>query len=204
MRKLLFIDCCIRGEASRTKRIADAFFGALDKRTFEIERLDLSSLNLLPLNKERLEYREELHVQGRLSDPFFDLAKQFATADLIVIAAPFWDMGIPAILKTYLENVSVSSITFGADETGYFGGLCRAEKMVYFTTRGFDIADETELEQASPYLKALVAFFGIRGFDMISVMGTDILPKEEVERSLVDAEKRAKQLARNLSLVDNL
>ena len=204
MRKLLYLDCCMHGEKSRTKRIADAFFSVLDKTVFEIERLELDTLGISPLNRESLEHREELLATGQRSDPLFNLAKQFARAELIVIAAPFWDMGIPAILKTYFENVSVSGVTFGADETGYFGGLCYAEKIIYLTTRGMDIADETELEQASPYLKALVAFFGIRGFEMISAFGMNELSPEEVERRLVDAENRAKQLARDLSRADNL
>lgn len=41
----------------------------------------------------------------------FDVAKQFARTDMVVVAAPFWDMGIPAKLKIYFENVSVSDIT---------------------------------------------------------------------------------------------
>ena len=37
-------------------------------------------------------------------------AKQFAGADTIVIAAPFWDLSFPAILKTYIENIYVTGI----------------------------------------------------------------------------------------------
>ena len=29
MKNVLFVDCCIRGEASRTKKLADAFLSAL-------------------------------------------------------------------------------------------------------------------------------------------------------------------------------
>lgn len=204
MRKLLYLDCCIRGENSRTKRIADAFFGALDKKLFQIERLDLNETEILPLNRERYERREELVKTAQYADPMFKLAKQFASADLIVLAAPFWDMGIPAMLKAYFENVSVKGITFGADENGYFGGLCAAERIIYFTTRGMDIEDGTELEQASPYLNALVAFFGIRGFEMLSAFGLDEVSDEEAERRLSAAEKNAKLIARRISAGDYL
>lgn len=44
-------------------------------------------------------------------DSMFDVAKQFARTDMVVVAAPFWDMSIPAKLKIYFENVSVSDIT---------------------------------------------------------------------------------------------
>ena len=33
----------------------------------------------------------------------FDLAGQFAGADTIVIAAPFWDLSFPAALKQYMQ-----------------------------------------------------------------------------------------------------
>lgn len=199
MKKLLYIDCCIRGEQSRTKRIADAFKGALTDR-IEVVTVDLNELELLPLNKERLKSREK----AQIGDPIFALAKQFATAQIIVIAAPFWDMGIPALLRAYFENVSVKNITFGADETGYFGGICHAETMIFLTTRGMDIEDGGELEQASPYLKALVAFFGIGGFEMISARGLDEVSPEEAENRLVDAENHAKLLARKISSPDYL
>lgn len=198
MKKLLYIDCCIR-ENSRTKRLANAFFGALADR-YDIETLDLNALNLQPLNRESLALRE----RAQLGDPIFQLATQFATAQLIVIAAPFWDMGIPAMLRTYFEHVSAAGVTFGADESGYFGGLCHAETMVYLTTRGMDIEDGSELEQASPYLKALCSFFGLGGFEMISAIGLDGVSPEEAENRIVEAENRTKRFARKISSPDYL
>lgn len=42
-KQLLYIDCCIRGDKSRTRRLADAFLGELEPRgEFEIERLFLT------------------------------------------------------------------------------------------------------------------------------------------------------------------
>ena len=38
--------------------------------------------------------------------------EQFQRADAILIAAPFYDLSIPALLKVYIENVSVDGITF--------------------------------------------------------------------------------------------
>ena len=194
MKKLLYINCCIRGENSRTNRLAKAFMGALSDR-IQVETIDLNELDLQPLNRERLAKREK----AQLGDPVFALAKQFATAQIIVVAAPFWDLGIPALLKSYFEHVSAKNVTFGADETGYFGGLCHAETMIFLTTRGMDVEDGSELEQASPYLKALVAFFGLGGFEMISAKGLDEVSPEEAENRLVDAENRAKLLGRKIS-----
>lgn len=198
MKKLLFVDCCIRGEVSRTKRLADAFLAALPEGTYETERIDLGTLDLLPLDRTRYFTREKLLDEGRLDDPLFSLAKQFAAADLVLVAAPFWDMGVPAILKTYIENVSISNVTFGCDEEGNFSGLCRAERMVLLTTRGMEIPDGSEAEQASPYLKAICAFFGIGAFDMVSCCGLDVVAPEEGASRLRLAEECAAEIAKSL------
>ncbi len=195
MKKLLFVDCCLRGDVSRTKKLADAFLAALPEGEYATNRIALGSLGILPLETARYFARETLLDAGKLGDPLFDLARQFADADLVLVAAPFWDMGIPAILKTYIEHVSISGITFGCDDKGNFGGLCKAEKMILLTTRGMEIPDGDRMEQASPYLKAVCAFFGIGGFVLVSAWGLDVVSAEEAERRLNAAREECAALA---------
>lgn len=194
MKTLLFIDGCIRGEISRTKKIASAFLEKFRKSSkYAIETITIDELAIAPLGRCEYERREQLLSTGKTCDKLFDLSKQFAKADLIVIAAPFWDMGIPAKLKIYFENVSVSGLTFGFDGVE-FRGLCNAERMVYITTRGMDIEDNDVMEQASPYLIALCKFFGIENFSMVSATSLDVKPNEADERLKV-AITQAEQLA---------
>ncbi len=126
MENLLFINACVRGERSRTLRLARRFLDAYQARhpdTVITER-NLCAERLQPQYPEVLEERDELWNAGRLDQPMFDPARQFAAADRIVIAAPFWDLCFPAILKIYLERISVTDITFGYDEQGAMVGLC--------------------------------------------------------------------------------
>jgi FMN-dependent NADH-azoreductase len=84
---------------------------------------------------------------------------QFAGADLAVIAAPYWDLSFPASLKTYIERVNCVGVTFAYDEENRSYGMCRAKKLVYITTAGGTIIDET---LGYGYLKALCEnFYGI-------------------------------------------
>jgi len=161
---------------------------------FAVEKIDLDNLPLAPLNRREYEKREQLLAAGEYGNPMFDYAKQFAAADLIVVAAPFWDMGIPAKLKTYFENVSVSGFTFRCTEDGSCG-LCRAKAMVYITTRGMDIADGSAMEQASPYLRALNKFFNTGEFSMVSACSLDTKP-HEADKRVKDAVQRAEELAK--------
>ena len=89
MRTLLVVDCCIRKEESRTKKILERFLSAVPSDC-EVERLVLTEENLAPLMGDFFEQRQRLLETGDFSHPRFRYAKQFANADLVVIAAPFW------------------------------------------------------------------------------------------------------------------
>ena len=115
-----------------------------------------------------------LAAAGKLDDPLFADAWQFARADRIVLAAPFWELSFPAILRIYLERVSMRDITFGYEESGLVG-RCRAEKLLLVTTRGGDYSlPETEwMEMGARQLKALCAMFGIPKFELLCAEGLD-------------------------------
>ena len=128
----LYLNCCVRDE-SRTDRLARA---VLKKLGGEYTELNLYEQELLPLDKERLNYRTALVEQGNYDDKIFDCAKQFANADTIVIAAPYWDSSFPSPLKIYIENIYVTGIVSVYDENGMPKGLCKAEHLYYVTTAG--------------------------------------------------------------------
>lgn len=65
----------------------------------------------------------------------FCYANQFKAADVIVIAAPYWDLSFPSLLKVYLEHVAIVGITFGYEESGSVG-YCHGDKIVYLSTCG--------------------------------------------------------------------
>lgn len=158
MENLLFINACVRGERSRTLKLARRFldaYRAAHPDTVITER-DLCAARLQPQYPEVLAERDALWSAGKLEQPMFEPAWQFAAADKLVIAAPFWDMSFPAILKIYLERISVTDLTFGYSEEGAMVGLCRASKLLYITTRGGNYAG-TPMETATPVLKALKA-----------------------------------------------
>lgn len=176
--EILFVNSCVRGkERSRTKKIAEAFFAeikALDEEAI-ITEVDLMQINPPYMTYSNFEEREELIEGKNFNSPIFSLAKQFSAADRIVIAAPFWEYSFPAILKAYIENVSVCGITFTYNEAGSVG-LCKAKKMMYITTRGGIVSNSQDdwLENGARYLKAMCNLYGIAEFDMIDAQGLDI------------------------------
>ena len=174
MENLLFINACVRGERSRTLKLARRFldaYRAAHPDTVITER-DLCADRLQPQYPEVLAERDALWSAGKLEQPMFEPARQFAAADKLVIAAPFWDMSFPAILKIYLERISVTDLTFGYSEEGAMVGLCRASKLLYITTRGGNYAG-TPMETATPVLKALCTMYGIPEFQCLDAEGLD-------------------------------
>ena len=128
---VLFINACVR-ENSRTLVLAKNVMKDIHD---EITELNVCAEGLEPLGAELLEKREGLIKEGKSDDPMLRYAKQFAEADEIVIAAPFWDLSFPAILKIYFEQITVSGITFKYNE-GRPIGLCKAKSLTYVTTSG--------------------------------------------------------------------
>lgn len=113
--KMLVVDCCIRGEESRTKKLYEAFLENISG-DYNVEILNLNHENLAPVTREEI-YERELRIKkGEKDSPVFRYANQFKAADVIVIAAPYWDLSFPSLLKVYLEHVAIVGITFGYEE----------------------------------------------------------------------------------------
>ncbi len=198
MKKVLYLDCCIRENDSRTKLIADAFFEELHKKSdFSVDKLVIDQLDIVPIGSKEYKHRQNLLEVRNLDDKMFDLAKQFAQVDIVVVAAPFWDMSFPSKLKVYFENITVEGLTFKSSEDGNIVGNCKASKFIFLTTRGMDIEDGSVMEQGAPYLNAIRLFYGIDEFEMVSTFGLDVHP-DEVEVRLNKAIEQAKQIAKNL------
>lgn len=171
---ILYIDACAR-EASRTRKLADALVSRLTKEEPDqvVTRvLYREADQFQPLTEDRIRQRDEAYAKQDFSDPIFRYAEEFASADRIVIAAPYWDFSFPAILKLYLEHVSVSGITFHYKEDGEPVGHCRADMLYYVTTAGGEIGS---FNYGYDYVKLLTrGLFGVRDTQCIRVVGLDL------------------------------
>lgn len=174
MKKLIFIDACMRA-GSRTRRIAGPLVAELSKR-YSVETVDLTRNIYTAADNHTLEDRNN----GIVPEEHVALAKRIAAADRIVIAAPFWDMSFPAALKVFFENMSLFGVTFDTDDKKCYG-LCKAEKVLYITSRGMDICTGDPLEQATPYIKALSHLWGWGELTVIAAQNMDYSSPEEIE-----------------------
>lgn len=179
---ILFVNCCVR-ENSRTKKLADYLISKLRGDVSEVRPGE----EMFPvIDGEFIEKREKYEARSDYDHFCFDFAKQFAQADSIVIAAPYWDLSFPASLKQYFELVNVIGITFGYNEEGLPFGMCSAKTVYYVSTSGGNYYNE---EYGYGYVKALAeTFYGIQDVKLIKAVGLDIVGADQ-EKILADAEK---------------
>ena len=190
MKKILLIDASFR-EGSRTKELTDYLLSKLEG---EVIRLDLEKLNLKPLDKNDLDMRTALLEKKDYSHPFFNEAKLFKDADLIVFSTPYYDFSFSALIKVFIEHINCDGITFGFTEKGEYLKYCKANDVIYVTTSGGPLKEEFGFN----YIKALdEVFYGIPNTHLIKAENLDIIGMDnniEMEKAKKSIDELVKQL----------
>ena len=197
MKKLLFIDACVNRGISRTEQLAQTLLKEMNQNgEYEIETLNLEDEDLKLFTGKESALRESLTRAGNFEGPLFTYAKQFAAADRIVVAAPYWDFSFPARMKCYLEQICVTGLTFTFSSKGIPGGLCHADSLHYVTTSGGSIG---ELNLGYEYLEKLCkVYYGINETVCYTAEGLDI-EGNSVEDIMKEAEEKAVQKYREFT-----
>ena len=186
MDNVLFINACVR-EESRTLKLAKCI---LDKTNGIKKEVNLYLEDFKPLDNETIKIRDHALLSNEFSDHYFSHAKDFKNADVIIIAAPYWDLSFPAVLKVYLENICVNGLTFKYLVDGSVLGLCRARKLIYVATSGGYIPDNN---YAFNYIDTLSKeFYGINDTEFVKLEALDIYP-DQVDKKI---EEKIKMLNR--------
>jgi len=198
MSKVLYIKANAKAEGeSRTFRISDSFIETYKASNPEDEVVELdlydAGLQFLPKGK-MMELRQAVQNHDK-NHPVLKFAYDFIEADKYVIAEPIWNLGIPAILKAYIDYVAVGGITFTYTEKGPVG-LCKNKKAVNIITRGGDYSSQPveSIEMADKYLRNIFGFMGITDYTTIAADRLDIFT-EDTEKLLTDAVDKAQEVA---------
>lgn len=199
MSKVLYIKANVKPEGqSKTFRISDSFIEEYKKNNpnDEIITLDLYKENINFLKGEDLEVVFGPKNEESRNHPILKYAYQFVEADKYVIAAPMWNLNVPAILKAYIDYVSVTGITFKYTENGPVG-LCQGKKAVHIVSRGGSYSEGpgAAFEMGDRYLRTIFGFFGTTDFTTIAAENVDVIG-EDVEAILENAINKARAIAK--------
>lgn len=196
MGKLLYIKANIKNEGeSRTFQVSDQFVEEYKKnhKEDEVIVLDLYKENIDFLRQEDLKDIFGPKDENSRKNEKLKYAYQFADADKYVIAAPMWNLNIPAILKAYIDYVSVTGIAFKYTEHGPVG-LLNGKKAVHIVSRGGAYLD-SPYEMGDRYLRTILNFFGIQDIETIALENLDVVGVDVAEK-IKDGIERAQSLAK--------
>ena len=197
MSKVLYIKANIKNEGeSRTFKVSDSFVEEYKKNNPEDEiiTLDLYKENIDFLRADDLGKLFGPKDEESKNNSILKYAYEFADADKYIIAAPMWNLSFPAILKAYIDYVSVSGITFKYTAEGPVG-LLNNKKAVHIVSRGGGY-DNSPYEMGDRYLRTILGFFGIKDIETIAIDNLDVMGvnvKEKVEECIEKAISLAKK-----------
>lgn len=198
MSKVLYIKANIKPEGqSKTYQISDSFIDEYRRMNpqDEIITLDLYKEGIDFLKGEDLGAVFGPKTEESKNHPILKYAYQFAEADKYVIAAPMWNLSVPAILKAYIDYVSVTGITFKYTAEGPVG-LCTGKKALFVASRGGDYSNGMgmQFEMGERYIRTIFAFFGITDIQSVTADNVDVMGID-VDAILEEAVNKAKQIA---------
>jgi FMN-dependent NADH-azoreductase len=202
MSNILLITSSPRGDASYSTRIARTLAEKLASREqgSTITVRDLTAQHLPHLDATfataRNTPQEQLSPAQKavlnLSDA---LVAELSAADVIIIGAAMINFGIPSNLKAYIDHVLRPGVTFKYSEKGP-EGLLRDKKVYLVLARGgvYSQGFMQSLNFQDPYLKAVLAFIGLKDVEVIAAEGVAFGP-EAAEKSVNAALERVHALA---------
>jgi FMN-dependent NADH-azoreductase len=129
-----------------------------------------------------------------LSDRLVD---EFLAADVLVLAAPMWNLSIPASLKAWIDLIVREGRTFAFTETGVAPLVPPGKKVYVFSARGGAYPAGSQmraLDFQDPYLRAILGVLGLTGIEFIAAERQSESPAAAAE-GLACAERAMAALA---------
>lgn len=199
MSKVLYIKANPKSdEASRTFKISERFIESYKQSHpgDDIKTLDLYLEDIHLLTTEDINSIFGEKSKADVEHPILRYAYEFLAADKYIIAAPLWNLSIPAILKAYIDYISVPGITFKYTEQGAVG-LCSGKKAIYIAARGGEYSQGpfAPYEMGERYLRTIFGFLGITDFTTISAEKLDVYGENVdaiIEKAISQAQESAK------------
>lgn len=168
---ILLVNSSSRVEGSVTRAISAQLVDQLARQhDINVVQRDLT---------EGMSFIDEQWVGANFTDPdartdaqkaalaFSDsLIDELEQASHIVIAAPIYNFGVPAVLKAWIDQVARARVTFRYTENGP-EGLLKGKK-AYLVVASGGVPLGSEVDFASSYLRHVLGFLGIDDVTLVN------------------------------------
>lgn len=196
--KLLYVKANPKDDSdSNTSSLGNVFVQEYQRSNpdCEIITLDLYKEGIEPLDADTL-----TKMFAGQENKAYQYAKQFANVDRYVIAAPMWNLGIPSILKAYIDYVSYVEVAFKYTEAGPIGLLSdKPRKAIHISSRGgiYSEGPAKEFDLSDKYIRTILGFFGITQVESLFLEQTNILQGDALKEAINQSHQAARNLAIN-------
>lgn len=182
MKQILMIEVSPRGTQSASRAVTETLVERLaaDHPSALLIRRDLST-DVLPhldgptlsaISTRDATEAESLKSAARQSDALTD---ELLASDLLVIATPMWNFGIPSALKAWIDLVVRPGRTFQYAGAGV-DGLAKGKKAILVLASGgvFSEGPWQSWDHVEPYLRQILGFIGIVDVQTVRAEGTNV------------------------------
>jgi FMN-dependent NADH-azoreductase len=162
--------------------------------------------------KEPLPHVDEAFVTGRvlaaekrspaeakalaLSDALVD---ELAAADVVVLAVPMYNFGLPSTLKAWIDYIVRPGRAFSYSEKGP-EGLFKGKKAVVVVARGgvYSEGAAQQLDFQESYLRTVLGFIGITNVHVVRVEGV-AMGEEALKNAMASAKAQSEEVVREFA-----
>ncbi|UTW13306.1 FMN-dependent NADH-azoreductase [Marinobacterium rhizophilum] len=175
MTKVLVIQSSALNETSNTRLLTTKLLARLGRDAqIAVTTRDLAQDQLPHITDQTLgafftpadQRSDEQNAIIALSDT---LVGELMDTDILIIAAPMYNFGVPSTLKAYFDHIARAGVTFKYTETGPVGLV--QNKQAYIVTATGGIHAGTPRDFVAPYVETFLGFIGINAVETFAAEG---------------------------------
>ncbi len=177
-KKTLVVTYLPSGERSNTKKLVDAFLAAAQGKT-RLEQLDL--LKELPdvFSAEVLGAYVTRNYMGQALTPaqaaaiakMDRMTAQLKAADVVVVAFPMHNFGLPAPVKAWFDSVMLKGQTWDVGASGFVGLMKGKQALILNSSGGVYEGSLAGWEHAVSLAKVEFTFMGYESIEAVAAGG---------------------------------
>ncbi|MEM9044042.1 MAG: NAD(P)H-dependent oxidoreductase [Pseudomonadota bacterium] len=171
MTKILRIDASMRRQGSVTRDLADKIEERILMATkkSEVQRRDLT---------DAIPQIDEAWIDANFTDPDArsadqkarlglsdELVDELRQADVVILAVPVYNFGVPAAFKAWVDQICRARETFRYTENGPVGLLQGKKAILVSASGGTEIG--SAIDFTTPYVRHILGFIGITDVTII-------------------------------------
>lgn len=182
--KILRLDTSVFSEQGSSTRLNQALtekleqtYGEVEVRHRDLAREPLPHFSAEVITALQTEVEALSPAQAKLRALADELIEELFAADILVVAAPMYNFGIPSTLKAWIDYVARAGVTFRYTSNGP-EGLVKGKTLYLVTTRG-GIHRDQDTDSEIPFLHTYFRFLGITDIRTLYAEGLGMAKKDE-------------------------